>query len=106
MSCNNETNIPEVDETSMECCEILETKCIVTSEANSSFAFGSGITLDNVFKTIGNFFRTLLKRVEDNEQSIQQINNNLPSGATGDFETVDGKQVVVVNGIVTEINEL
>ena len=104
--CNNETSIPEVDEASLECCDIIETKCVTTSEANSTFLYGKGITLDKVFTRIADYVKGLLKRVKDNEESLSEINTKLSSGVTGTFETVDGKQVVVTEGIITEINDL
>ena len=54
MACTdcNETNVPEVDNSSIECCELTPTNCVVTSEAIPCLQVGKGSTLTNLFKRL------------------------------------------------------
>lgn len=54
MACEdcNETNVPEVDNSSVECCELTPTNCVVTSEAVPCLQVGKGSTLTNLFKRL------------------------------------------------------
>lgn len=48
----NDTNIPAVDDTALECCEIYSTNCIVTAEAVPCLAVGKGSTLTKLFRKL------------------------------------------------------
>ena len=50
-SCKD-TNIPSVDETALECCEIHSTNCIVTAEAVPCLKTGKGATLTKLFSNL------------------------------------------------------
>ena len=68
MNCEN-TNIPHTDETSMECCELTPTNCVVLSEAVPCFRTGKGKTLTELLKKICSYFNELLQRVEALEEN-------------------------------------
>lgn len=48
----NDTSIPTVDETALECCELVGTNCVVTSEAIPCIRVGKGSTLTALFKKL------------------------------------------------------
>lgn len=48
----NDTNVPEVDNSSIECCELVSDKCVVTSEAVPCLQVGKGATLTHLFKRL------------------------------------------------------
>lgn len=48
----NDTSIPTVDETALECCELIGTNCVVTSEAVPCLRVGKGSTLTHLFSKL------------------------------------------------------
>jgi hypothetical protein len=59
----NDTNIPAVDDTALECCEIHSTNCIVTAEAVPCLAVGKGSTLTKLFRKLCTALTNLSNRV-------------------------------------------
>lgn len=54
MACTdcNDTNVPEVDNTPLECCELISDKCVVTSAAVPCLQIGKGWTLAQVLQRL------------------------------------------------------
>lgn len=54
----NDTNVPEVDNSSIECCELVSDKCVVTSEAVPCLQVGKGATLAHLLKRLCNYLKS------------------------------------------------
>lgn len=98
MSC--ETSVENKQE---KCCELVSTDCVVTSEGNETLGFGVGEFLTEVFSIISNTFNALKSRIEGLETNVESIQNTLQGGATGTFESSDGKLIEVEDGIIVSI---
>ena len=61
MNCKNcnETSIPEVDNSSVECCELVSDKCVVTSKAVPCLQIGKGDTISRLFSRLCGFIQSL-----------------------------------------------
>lgn len=55
----DDTNVPSVDETQLECCEIISTKCVSLEESVPSLAVPIGSTLTKFIQRIVSYFNTL-----------------------------------------------
>lgn len=65
MGACKETNKLETDETSLECCDIMGTNCIVMSDAESTISIGKGETLTVVLHKIALYIKDLFNKVAD-----------------------------------------
>ena len=57
--CNKEISKPSVDETCIECCEIIPTNCVTASEADPYIKWGKGEVLTSILKKISAFIKKL-----------------------------------------------
>lgn len=65
---NNECpdpSLPTVDESSMECCELTPTNCVITSEYQDFFKIGKGKTLTYVLGVIAKFVKKNKGDIDD-----------------------------------------
>lgn len=60
-----ETNIPTVNEESIECCEFTPADCVKTSSYNSYFKIGVGKSLTYVIDTIAKYVKKLSQKIDD-----------------------------------------
>ena len=73
-----DTNIPQVNEDALECCEIHETNCIKTSEAVPCLQVGKGETLTKLFQRLCKFLnRFTFLQLFDTPSSYQGNEGNL-----------------------------
>mgnify|MGYP001143559940 CR=1 FL=1 len=77
----NDSNIPQVDESQLECCEIVSTKCVNLEESVSSLAIPPGSTLTKFIKRISNSLSTL-------KSSYNSFSESVMSSITGLGETL------------------
>jgi len=56
-------NIPTVDNTSLECEDLISTKCIVAEEADTYLRYGVGTSLTLILASISRAFRTIRTRL-------------------------------------------
>jgi hypothetical protein len=76
----NDTNIPAVDDTALECCEIHSTNCIVTAEAVPCLAVGKGSTLTKLFRKLCAALTNLSNKITTLENtSFQELIVNISS---------------------------
>lgn len=62
-----DTSIPAVDDTSIECCGVTPSNCVLTSEPDSYLKIFKGETLTNVIHIISNFLKNINKAINYKE---------------------------------------
>lgn len=95
MSCTdcNETNVPEVDNSSVECCELTPTNCVITSEAVPCLKIGKGDTLTKLFKRLCKYLNRLgfLDLIDTPNSYTNQEGNVVVVNQDGDGVTFENR---------------
>jgi hypothetical protein len=79
------TNIPTVNEESIECCEFTPADCVKTSSYNAYFKIGVGKSLTYVIDTIAKYVKKLSKKIDSYhdytlwEGTLTQTSNGNPT---------------------------
>lgn len=88
MACE-EPSVPEVDNSTLECDDIISTQCIITEEANAFMQYGKGVTLTSVLEIISakvyqmyNSLLDYLPAYKVHTIALLQTGTNIPSAAT------------------------
>lgn len=98
-SCKD-TNIPSVDETALECCEIHSTNCIVTAEAVPCLKTGKGATLTKLFSNLCIVIKDIYSKLTGIDTTIEGINTTV-----GDINTVVEGNSEAITEINTALNQ-
>ncbi len=95
-SCKD-TNIPSVDETALECCEIHSTNCVVTSEAVPCLKTGKGATLTKLFSNLCIVIKDIYSKLTGVDDTIEDINT-----------VVEGNSEAIseINTVLTQCSDL
>lgn len=91
-----DTNLPQVNEEALKCCELTPADCVVTTKYHNFFKIGVGKTLTFVIDTIAKFVKVNRLRID----ALEALNNYRPFTAIlNQAGTSAPTATVVYNGL-------